>query len=49
MRADKMLAAGDIDGKRVWVRIMKAVEELQRTDRGIVCIGSSLRALGGLG
>ncbi len=32
MRADKLLAAGDVDGKRVWVRIMKAVEELQRTE-----------------
>ncbi len=34
MRADKMLAADDMDGKRVWVRIMKAVEELQRTEPG---------------
>ncbi len=33
MRADKLLAAGDMDGKRVWVRIMKAVEELQRNRR----------------
>ena len=32
MRADKLLAAGDMDGKRAWVRIMKAVEELQRTE-----------------
>ena len=30
MRADNMLAAGDMNGKQVWVRIMKAVEELQR-------------------
>ena len=34
MRADKLLAAGNMDGKRAWVRIMKAVEELQRTERG---------------
>ena len=33
MRADKLLAAGDLDGKRAWVRIMKAVEELQRTEK----------------
>ncbi len=32
MRADKLLAAGDMDGKRVWVRIMKAIEELQRQE-----------------
>ena len=28
-----MLAAGDMDGKRVCVRIMEAVEELQRTEQ----------------
>ena len=28
MRADELLEAGDMDGKAVWVRIMKAVEEL---------------------
>ena len=28
MKADEMLEAGDMDGKAVWVRIMKAVEEL---------------------
>ena len=33
MSADNMLAAGDMDGNRVWVRIMKAVEELQRQER----------------
>ncbi len=27
-------AAGDMDGKRVWVRILKAVEELQRLEPG---------------
>jgi hypothetical protein len=29
-RADELLAEGDIDGQRVWLRIVKAVEELQR-------------------
>lgn len=33
MRADKLGAAGDLDGMRVWVRIMKAIDELQ--GRGI--------------
>ena len=33
MRADKLLAAGDMGGKRAWVRIMKAIEELQRQER----------------
>ena len=34
MRADAMLGNGDMDGKRVWVRIMKAIEELQRQEDG---------------
>ncbi len=34
MRADKLLAAGDMDGKRTWLRIMRAVEELQRREPG---------------
>lgn len=29
MRADKMLADGDLDGQRVWLRILKAIDELQ--------------------
>ena len=29
-RADELLAEGDVDGQRVWLRIVKAVEELQR-------------------
>ncbi len=33
MRADAMLEKGDLDGKRAWLRIMKAVDELQRQDR----------------
>ena len=28
MRADELLKAGDLDGKAVWVRIMKAIGEL---------------------
>lgn len=28
MKADEMLEAGDLDGKSVWVRVMKATEEL---------------------
>ncbi len=34
MQSDRLLAAGDMDGKRVWLRIMKAIEELQRTEPG---------------
>lgn len=29
MRADRMLADGDLDGQRVWLRILKAIDELQ--------------------
>ncbi len=32
MRADAMLASGDLDGHAVWKRILRAVEELQRAD-----------------
>lgn len=28
MRADEMLAAGDIDGQRVWQRVIKAIDQL---------------------
>ncbi len=31
MRADECLAAGDMEEEVVWLRIGKAVEELQRT------------------
>ncbi len=31
MQADRLLTAGDMDGKRAWVRIIAAVEKLQRT------------------
>ena len=32
MRADAMLEKGDLDGYAVWKRILRAVEELQRTE-----------------
>jgi hypothetical protein len=31
MKADNMLAAGDIDSQRVWLRIMNAIQQLQDT------------------
>ena len=33
MRADERLAAGDMDGEAVWLRIVKAIEELQSKER----------------
>ena len=33
MRADSMLEKGDLDGYAVWKRIVKAVEEIHRTER----------------
>ena len=33
MRADELLKAGDMGGKAVWLRILKAVEELQSKER----------------
>jgi len=32
MRADAMLEAGDMDGRAVWLRIVKAAEDLASTD-----------------
>ena len=32
MRADKLPEQGDIIGRAVWLRILKAVEELQATE-----------------
>ncbi|NKB44799.1 MAG: hypothetical protein GKS03_11035 [Alphaproteobacteria bacterium] len=32
MRADELLEAGDIDGERVWLRILDAVRELQNLE-----------------
>ncbi len=31
MRADECLASGDMEGEAVWLRIGKAIKELQRT------------------
>ena len=33
MRADERLAAGDMEGEAVWLRIVKAVEELLSEER----------------
>ena len=33
MKADERLAAGDMEGEAVWLRIVKAVEELQSQER----------------
>ena len=34
MRADALMAEGDMDGRRVWHRIEDAIDELQRTVPG---------------
>lgn len=31
--ADALLERGDMDGCRVWTRIVKAIEEMERTER----------------
>ncbi len=31
MRADALLEGGDMEGRRVWLSILKAIEELRRT------------------
>ncbi len=33
MRADAMLEKGGLEGQAVWKRIVRAVQEIQRTDR----------------
>ena len=33
MRADELMDAGDMDGRAVWLRIVKAVEELLSEER----------------
>ena len=33
-KADSMLETGDIDGQRVWMRILDAIRELQNTKPG---------------
>ena len=30
MRADKLMDAGDMDGRRVWFRVLEAVQELAK-------------------
>ena len=32
MKADEMLEKGDLDGKAVWLRVVKAIEELHATE-----------------
>jgi hypothetical protein len=32
-RADAMLDAGDLDGRVVWMRIIKGIEQLQKAER----------------
>lgn len=36
VRADELLIEGDLDGQRVWMRIIEAVEELQTSPPGKV-------------
>jgi hypothetical protein len=33
-RADAMLEKGSLDGQRVWKRVLAAVKEIQRQERG---------------
>ncbi len=33
-RADELMADGDMEGRAVWHRIERAIDELQRTARG---------------
>ena len=33
MRADKLMEAGDMEGKAVWLRITKAIDELLSKER----------------
>ena len=34
MRADELMEAGDMDGRAVWIRIVKAVAELRQREPG---------------
>ena len=34
MRADALLAGGDTEGRAVWLRVLDAIKELQRTAPG---------------
>lgn len=31
MRADELIAAGDMDGRAIWFRIVRAIEDVQAT------------------
>jgi hypothetical protein len=33
-RADALLGKGDLDGQRVWLRILKAIDEMHKTPFG---------------
>ena len=33
MKADEMLAQGNLDGKAIWLGVIKAIEELQSEER----------------
>lgn len=33
MRHDELLSSGDIEGADVWKRILKAIDEIRRTER----------------
>ncbi len=33
MRADDLMAAGDMDGRAVWLRVVEAIEELLSEER----------------
>ncbi len=33
MRADELMETGDMDGRAVWIRIVKAIEELLSEER----------------
>ncbi len=37
MRADERLAAGDMEGEAVWLRILKAIAELLASQDGLRC------------
>jgi hypothetical protein len=33
MKADVMLEAGDLEGQAVWKRVIKAIEQIQKTEK----------------
>ena len=44
MQADRCLGAGNLDGKAVWMRVIRAIEELQdRRPLDTLCISAVLR------